>query len=71
MEKWVYILISVIIILVLIVIFFVSYYFNKKTPVPKGCENLIKNDENCKGCTITDCEFNKSKEINKVEEKKE
>lgn len=29
-----------------------AYVLNKKTPVPKGCENL---KESCEGCRITSC----------------
>ena len=30
----------------------IGYYFNHKTPKPKGCENL---KESCDGCKITSC----------------
>lgn len=53
------------------VIFFVAmaslyclgYYFNHRTPKPKGCENL---KEQCDGCNITSCLNNPVHE--KVEE---
>lgn len=57
MDSWVYLLIAIGIIVALIVIFFVSYYFNKKTPVPKGCENLTANEENCKACNNFECDL--------------
>ena len=38
-----------------------SYLLNKKTPKPKGCENI---DENCEGCQITSC-------LNRKEKKEE
>lgn len=64
MESWGYLLIAVGIIVALIIIFFISYYFNKKTPVPKGCEHLKISDENCKACSNIDCDFK-----NKINEK--
>ncbi|MCI6271534.1 MAG: hypothetical protein MR601_01160 [Erysipelotrichaceae bacterium] len=35
-------------------IYGVLYYFNHKTPVPKGCEDL---KANCEGCNISSCEL--------------
>lgn len=76
MPTWVYLLIAILIILFLIVLFFISYYINKKTPVPKGCEHLKIDETNCKACNNFDCSLNKnqenSKEIkdeNKIKEK--
>ncbi len=67
MESWVYLLIAIGIIVALIAIFFVSYYFNKKTPVPKGCENLKVNEESCKACNNFDCDL--KQKFEKKEEK--
>lgn len=33
-------------------LFGILYYFNSKTPVPKGCENL---KSACEGCKISSC----------------
>ncbi len=68
MESWAYLLIAVGIIVALILVFFISYYFNKKTPIPKGCENLVANEENCKACNNFECDL-KTKIVSK--EKKE
>ena len=35
-----------------------GYILNKRTPVPKGCENL---KENCEGCHIVSCIHHPSK----------
>ncbi|MDD5792782.1 MAG: hypothetical protein PUD22_09390 [Erysipelotrichaceae bacterium] len=43
---------AIILFIALALVFGLSYYFNAKTPVPKGCENL-KHD--CSGCQITTC----------------
>ena len=68
MPKRAYILIAIAIVVALLVIFFVSYYFNKKTPVPKGCENLLVSEENCSLCDNKNCSLRKEKT---VEDKKE
>lgn len=36
-------------------LFAVFYYFNSKTPVPEGCENMTAE---CEGCGITSCGHN-------------
>ena len=68
MPKRAYILIAIAIVVALLVIFFVSYYFNKKTPVPKGCENLLINEENCSMCDNTSCTLRKKEKVEKKEE---
>ncbi len=45
-------MLAIIIFVVLACLFGISYYFNSKTPVPKGCENL---KEDCRGCNISSC----------------
>lgn len=36
-------------------LYVLSYYFNHKTPKPKGCESI---DSVCEGCKITSCQKN-------------
>ena len=50
------------IILALLIIFVVSFILYKKTPVPKGCENLLINEENCAACSNKDCALRKEGE---------
>ena len=57
-----YLLIGIIIIALLIAVFFISYVLNKKTPVPKGCENLFVDDELCAKCSNTTCKFKEIEE---------
>ncbi len=45
-------MLPIIIFVFLACLFGISYYFNSKTPVPKGCEKL---KEDCKGCSINSC----------------
>ncbi len=50
-------IIAIIIILVLIGIFFISYIFNERTPIPKGCEDVLREVEKCHGCNNKSCRF--------------
>lgn len=57
MEWWGYLIIAIILIIGLVILFIVSFYFNKKTPVPKGCEDIIIGDKNCSSCPNIDCDI--------------
>lgn len=48
----------------LIAVYIWAYLQNKKTPLPKGCEN-IKAD--CDGCKITSCSLHPRPQIQKEE----
>ena len=56
------------IIVLVVAIFFVSYFLNKKTPVPKGCENLRVSEENCMACGNTECKIKKGIDLEKIKE---
>lgn len=43
----------------LLIIFVVSFILYMRTPVPKGCENLKINEENCAACQNQNCAFKK------------
>ncbi len=49
------ILYGMIFIIVLGTIYVLGYYFNHKTPTPKGCEGLTSA---CEGCHVTSCDNN-------------
>lgn len=53
----IYLIIGIAIILVLVILFVISYILNKKTPVPKGCENLLIDEEKCSSCTNELCKL--------------
>ncbi|MFA5236072.1 MAG: hypothetical protein WC399_04460 [Bacilli bacterium] len=63
MPEWIKILIGLGIVAFLVAAFIVSYKWNKKTPVPAGCETLLTD---CEGCGITSCTLHKPSE-DKVE----
>ena len=48
--------------------FFLSYFLNKKTPIPKGCEDLRIRKEGCMGCKNLDCSIRFELDIKKIEE---
>ena len=58
----VYLIISIIVIIVLVVLFMVSFVLYKKTPAPKGCENLLINEENCMACSNQACAHKKKEQ---------
>ena len=58
MPLWLNWLLAVLVIVALIVIFVVSFVLYRKTPVPKGCEDLERNEEKCAACSETGCRFN-------------
>lgn len=49
---------AIILFVILSSIVVLGYVLNRKTPVPKGCENL---KENCEGCKISCCIHHPSK----------
>jgi len=62
MSKTGSLILAISIILVLLIIFVVSFILYKKTPVPKGCENLLINEENCAACQNKECALRKEGE---------
>jgi hypothetical protein len=58
MPNWVRILIAVLVIVSLIVIFVVSFILYRRTPLPKGCEDLEPSEEKCAACKDEHCHLN-------------
>ena len=50
-----YLVLAISILVALLAIFIVSFILYKKTPVPKGCENIKISEENCSSCGHTEC----------------
>lgn len=61
MNRVVYLIIAIVILVFLLVLFFVSFIIYKRTPAPKGCEELEINDEHCSACGHSECSFYKGK----------
>ena len=54
-----YLVIAISILVALLATFIVSFILYVRTPVPKGCENIKINDENCSSCNHKECKFYK------------
>ena len=57
-----YLVIAISILVALLATFIVSFILYVRTPVPKGCENIKINDENCSSCQHKECKFYKGEE---------
>ena len=62
MSQTGYLILAIAIILALLIVFVVSFILYKKTPVPKGCENLLISEENCAACQNKACALRKEGE---------
>ena len=62
MSQTGYLILAIGIILALLIVFVVSFILYKKTPVPKGCENILINEENCAACQNKECALRKEGE---------
>ena len=62
MSETGYLILAISIILALLIVFVVSFILYKKTPVPKGCENILINEENCASCQNKECALRKEGE---------
>ena len=55
MSREVYLIIAILILVVLLGTFIVTFIVYRKTPVPKGCENIKISEENCSSCGHKEC----------------
>ena len=65
MSRTASLVIAISVLVALLIIFVVSFILYKKTPVPKGCENLLINEENCATCQNKECALYKKEGENK------
>ena len=61
-----YLILAISILVALVAIFVISFILYKRTPVPKGCEDIKISEENCHKCDHQECSF--YKEMHKEEE---
>ena len=59
MSKEISLILALTILVALLIVFVVSFILYKKTPVPKGCENLEISEENCADCSNKECSLRK------------
>ena len=65
MSQTGYLILAISILVALLAIFIVSFILYRRTPVPKGCENIKISDENCAACGNTECEYHHKREEDK------
>ena len=61
MPQYGYLILAITILLALLVVFIVSFVLYKRTPVPKGCEDIKISEEKCGSCTNTECAIYKDR----------
>ena len=68
MSQGGYIAIAISVIIALLIIFIVSFILYRRTPVPKGCEELKISEEKCSACSYhNECSLYEIKEDKKEE----
>ena len=56
-----YLFLAISILVALAIIFVISFVAYRRTPVPKGCESIKINEENCSSCGNTECSYYQKK----------
>ena len=59
MDKTGYLILAIAIVVALLIVFVVSFVLYKRTPVPKGCEDVKMSEEKCSSCGHSECSFYK------------
>ena len=55
MPDWGYLIIAISILAILAIVFVISFILYRKTPVPKGCEDILIEKEKCSTCNNASC----------------
>ena len=71
MSQTLALVLSIILITFFVILFIVSFDINRKTPKPKGCEDILISDENCSGCQIESCAIKQKLDIEKIKKELE
>ena len=59
MSQGAYLAIAIVLLVILLITFVVSFVLYRKTPVPKGCEDIKMSEEKCSSCGHSECHFYK------------
>lgn len=62
-----YLIIAIALIALIAVIFIVSFIINRRTPLPKGCENIKIEEQTCLACSNSDCKIHQEFDLKKIE----
>ncbi len=71
MSQTVALVLSIILIAFFVVVFIVSFVINRRTPKPKGCEDIMISEENCSACHVESCAIKQKLDIEKIKEELE
>lgn len=71
MNPKIALVLAIIIIAFFVILFIVSFVINRRTPKPKGCEDIMISEENCSGCQIESCAIKQKLDIEKIKEELE
>ncbi|MBQ7994847.1 MAG: hypothetical protein IJ247_01345 [Bacilli bacterium] len=59
MNKTLALSLSITLIAILLIVFFISFLLYIRTPRPKGCETLGRDESKCSSCKHQECRFYK------------
>ena len=65
MTKTAYLIIAILVLFLLLTTFIVSFVLYRKTPLPKGCQDLKIDKDSCRNCGNNRCVFSKKEKENK------
>ena len=57
MSQTGYLILAISILVALAIIFVVSFILYRRTPAPKGSEDIKISEENCRACQNTNCQY--------------
>ncbi len=66
-----YLIVAIALIALIAIIFIVSFIINRRTPLPKGCENIKIEESTCWACSNTDCKIHQEFDFKKIEKELE
>ena len=61
MPQFGYLILAIGILAALLVVFIVSFVLYKRTPIPKGCEDIKISEEKCGSCDNKNCAIYKER----------
>ena len=61
MSQYGYLILAIGILAALLVVFIVSFVLYKRTPIPKGCEDIKISEEKCGSCDNKNCAIYKER----------
>ena len=66
-----YLILGILLVVGLIALFFITFVINRRTPAPKGCEDIKISSENCLACNVEGCTIKEKFSVEKLKEELE